>query len=146
MSKYAGWEGLSEADVKRLGATMSAPPKPKSKYHAEPTTVDGIRFASKKEAKRYGELKLLEKAGEIWDLELQPKFPLVVAATTGTLMGAAKALAGTFVGRIGEYRGDFSYLGRSGRVVEDVKGFKTPLYKWKKKHVEIQYGLTIVEV
>ena len=116
------------------------------KYRAKPTTVDGIRFASMKEAKRYGELKLLEKAGEIWDLELQPKFPLSVPSTTGTMMGAAKALAGTFNGRIGEYRGDFAYHDRSGRVVEDVKGFKTPLYKWKRKHVMAQYGIEIREV
>lgn len=116
------------------------------KYGAKPTVVDGIRFASQKEARRYGELKLLEKAGQIWDLELQPRFPLVVASTTGTVMGAAKALAGSFSGRIGEYRGDFAYHDRRGRVVEDVKGFKTPLYRWKKKHVEVQYGIQIVEV
>lgn len=88
---------------------------------------------------------MLEKAGEIWDLELQPKFPLSVPSTTGTVMGAAKALAGTFQGRIGEYRGDFAYHDKSGRVVEDVKGMKTPLYRWKKKHVEAQYGITILE-
>lgn len=117
-----------------------------SKYHAKPTVVDNIRFASQKEARRYRELKLLERAGEIWDLELQPRFPLSVPSTTGTIGGAAKVLAGTFDGRIGEYRGDFAYLDRTGRVVEDVKGFKTALYRWKKKHVEKQYGITIREI
>ena len=116
------------------------------KYRAKPTEVDGVRFASQKEARRYAELKLLERAGEIWDLELQPRFPLCVPSTTGTVMGAAKALAGTFDGRIGEYRGDFAYHDKSGRVVEDVKGFKTPLYRWKKRHVEAQYGIEIREV
>lgn len=118
-----------------------------SKYRANPTVVDGVRFASAKEARRYGELKLLERAGEIEALELQPRFPLLVPATTGTMLGAAQALGGTWDGKIGEYRGDFAYRNRSGRrIVEDVKGFRTPLYKWKKKHVEKQYGIVIIEV
>jgi dsDNA-binding SOS-regulon protein len=49
-----------------------------SKYGAVRTEVDGISFASKKEARRYSELKLLERAGEIADLQLQPRFPLTV--------------------------------------------------------------------
>ena len=120
--------------------------RPRSKYHAVPTMVDGIRFASKKEAKRYGELKLLEKSGEIWDVELQPRFPLCVPSTTGTVIGAAKALAGTFDGRIGEYRGDVAYHDVSGRVVEDVKGYDTPLSQWKRRHVEAQYGIRVAIV
>ena len=118
----------------------------RSKYGAVKTTVDGIRFDSKKEAVRYCELKLLEKAGEIEDLELQPVFPLLVPSTSGRVMRAAKAIVqgGTF--QIGEYRGDFKYLDyKRGRIVEDVKGFKTPLYRWKKKHVEAQYGIQIRE-
>jgi hypothetical protein len=106
------------------------------KYHAQPTMVDGIRFASKKEARRYGELKLLEKAGEIHSLRVQPSFDLDVI--------------GGFVNRvnIGVYRADFDYFDRrkDTRVVEDVKGFKTPLYRWKKKHVEAQYGISITEI
>jgi hypothetical protein len=117
------------------------------KYGAKPIVIDGIRFASQKEGRRYQDLKLLERAGEIWNLELQPRFPLSVPSTTGTVLGAAKAIAGTFDGRIGEYRADFAYCDkRHGRIVEDVKGFKTPLYKWKKKHVEKQYGIRISEV
>jgi hypothetical protein len=105
------------------------------KYGAKPTTVDGIRFASQKEARRYGELKLLEKAGEISGVALQPHFDLDVVGGSGRY-------------RIGEYRADFQYTEwRTGkRVVEDVKGFKTPLYKWKKRHVEAQYGITIREI
>lgn len=118
----------------------------KSKYGAIKTEIDGIVFASKAEARRYAELKLLERAGEIWDLELQPRFSLSVPSTAGTLRRALEATAGTFDGKIGEYRGDFAYHDRSGRVVEDVKGFKTPLYRWKKKHVEKQYGIEIREI
>lgn len=116
------------------------------KYGAVKTEIDGIAFASKAEARRYVELKLLERAGEIWDLELQPRFPLLVPATTGTIRGALQAEAGTFDGRIGEYRGDFAYQDTRGRIVEDVKGFKTALYRWKKKHVEKQYGIQIQEI
>ena len=119
----------------------------KSKYGAVKTTLDGITFASKKEAKRYAELKLLERAGEIEGLELQPKFALMTTLTTGTVMGAGAALAGKYP-VIGHYVGDFKYfdLRTTQRVVEDVKGFKTPLYRWKKKHVEAQYGITVVEI
>lgn len=113
------------------------------KYGAKPTVVDGIRFPSLKESRRYQELRLLEKAGEIWDLELQPRFPLCVPSTTGTARGAAKALVGTFDGRIGEYRADFAYHDRTGRVVEDSKGYDVPLQKWKRRHAETQYGLTV---
>lgn len=121
-------------------------PRRPHKYGAVRTEMDGITFASKAECARYAELKLLERAGEIWDLELQPRFPLLVPATTGTLRGALQATAGTWDGRIGEYRGDFAYKDRRGRIVEDVKGFKTALYKWKKKHVETQYGIQIREI
>lgn len=117
------------------------------KYGATPTVVDNIRFASKKEATRYSELKLLEKAGEIWDLELQPRFPLCAPLTTGTLAGALRAVKEATV-LIGEYRADFKYHDRhtAAYVVEDVKGFKTPLYRWKRKHVEAQYGVKIHEI
>ncbi len=116
--------------------------KRRSKYGARPTMIDGIRFASEREAKRYCELKLLEKAGEIHDIRLQPGFDL-----------AAFNRGGGLPHLIGRYVADFAYCRclrtpcvRSHVVIEDVKGFKTPLYKWKKKHVEAQYGIRIMEV
>ena len=141
ISMISAVQGENIKDLSRTQAESSTPKR--SKYHAEPTVVDGIRFASQKESVRYAELKLLEKAGEIWDFEVQPRFPLLVVSTTGTLIGAGKALAGTFDGRIGEYRGDFAYKDRSGRVVEDVKGMDTPLSKWKRRHVAAQYGIEV---
>lgn len=111
-----------------------------SKYRAVATHFDGIRFASKREADRYFQLKMLEKAGEISGLELQPVYELTVETYAGDEI-------------IGRYRADFRYFVRdrkTGRigdsVVEDAKGFKTPLYRWKKKHVEAQYGIEIREV
>lgn len=145
---WPGWEDYvppSKRTEQIAGDTLRrlTPQKRTSKYGAEPTVVDGIRFDSKKEAARYAELKLLEKAGEIFGLRLQPEFPLHAHAP-----GAAR--------RIGVYVADFEYVtehetgGPAGTetrlVVEDVKGFKTPLYRWKKKHVEAQYGIEIREV
>lgn len=108
------------------------PRKPRSKYGAIPTVVDGIRFASRAEAKRYGELKLMEKAGEISNLELQPVYPLTVNGI-----------------RVGKYVGDFRYIDRrSNRMtLEDTKGVRTPVYALKKRLVEAIYpGVEIVEV
>lgn len=108
------------------------------KYGAVPTEVDGIRFASKAEARRYAELRLLEQAGEIKQLECQPRFPL-----HGACAGAPSMRA-----KVGDYVADFQYReGPNGiLVIEDVKGVKTALYRWKKKHFEAQYGLTITEI
>ena len=112
---------------------------PRSKYGAQRTTVDGITFASKKEARRYGELRILERVGRIRGLTTQPVFRLCVTAQDLTTTDI-----------IGEYRADFVYDERRGdswfKMVEDVKGFKTPLYRWKKKHVEAQYGIQIREI
>lgn len=131
-----GWEDFKPHE--KIGRTvkvhipaMTDFSQPKSsKYHAQPCEVDGVRFDSKKEAKRYEELKQLGMAGELWDLELQPRFPLHVLSA-----------------ELGVYRGDFAYQTAAGRVVEDVKGYlKTPIYRWKAKHVLAEYGITIVEV
>jgi hypothetical protein len=108
----------------------------RSKYNATKTVVDGITFASKAEGKRFAELRLLERAGEIKGLRCQEAFPLM----------APNIFLGSPI-TIGKYVTDFFYYDKNDeRVVEDVKGFKTPLYRWKKKHVEAQYGIKIVEI
>jgi dsDNA-binding SOS-regulon protein len=123
------------------------------KYRAVPTVIDGIRFASKKEAARYGQLKMLEKAGEISGLLCQPRFELSVNERTvlaALKRGAARLAKDRSLEpgpiKIGSYVADFSYWQNDKRIVEDVKGFKTPLYRWKKKHVEAQYSIEIREV
>jgi hypothetical protein len=102
-----------------------------SKYHAKPEIVDGIRFASQREAKRYRELRLLVKANQITALDIQPNFPILVKDVP-----------------ICRYVGDFAYLDyRTGRrIVEDVKGVKTPVYRLKKKLVKAIYGIDIQEI
>ena len=99
-----------------------------SKYNARKTEVDGYIFDSKKESNRYCELRLLEKADEITELELQPKFPLVVNGE-----------------KIATYIADFRYNDHGKVVVEDTKGFRTREYRIKKKLVHALYGIEIVE-
>jgi len=108
-----------------------------SKYNATRTKVDGIVFASKKEARRYSELRLLEKIGQVLDLELQPRFPVYIAPLRET--GAV---------RVFTYIADFRYKDKdTGRIViEDVKGVKTQVYKLKKRCVQAYYGIRISEV
>lgn len=102
-----------------------------NKYGAVKTVVDGISFSSKAEARRYGELKLLLRAGNIDELVLQPKFPLVVEGV-----------------KIGTYIADFSYFDvlTSKVVIEDVKGMMTPVYRIKKKLMKAIYGIEVWEV
>ena len=95
-------------------------------------TVDGRLFASKREAARYVVLRTAERAGLIRDLECQVRYDL-------------HAPDGTAIGR---YVADFRYYWtETGRpVTEDVKGAKTDLYRWKKKHTEAEHNVTIWEI
>ncbi|HEY8343356.1 MAG TPA: DUF1064 domain-containing protein [Calditerricola sp.] len=100
------------------------------KYGAKPTEVDGIRFASKAEASFYTQLKQLERAGQIRNLELQPEYPIEVNGK-----------------HICVYRADFRFFENGERKVIDVKGVRTPEYRLKKKLVEALYpGTKIIEV
>lgn len=101
----------------------------RNKFGAVRTVVDGINFASKAEARRYSELKLLERAGAITGLELQKRYKL-------SAVGGEKIAA---------YLADFDYIEtQTGeRVTEDVKGVLTPVFKLKAKLFEAQYGRKI---
>lgn len=110
----------------------------RSKYGAQPTVIDGIRFDSKREGARYQELRLLERAGEIQDLELQPEF-LLYAGCELSIYPDRDPL------KLGVYRADFRYIEtRTGEVVvEDVKGYDVPLGKWKRRMAEAIYGVAV---
>ncbi len=98
----------------------------KHKFHTKRTEVDNIKFSSKKEAKRYNILKLLQKSGDILFFLRQVPFHLP---------GGVK------------YVCDFLIFWANGIVtIEDVKGFKTESYKAKKKMVEALYPIEISEV
>lgn len=87
-----------------------------NKYHARHTEVDGIRFDSLAESRRYCELRLLEQAGEITDLRVHPRYEL---------------LPKTASERAVHYEGDFEYREGGLTVVEDVKGVATPVFRLK---------------
>lgn len=96
------------------------------KFKAKPTTIDSISFASKKEAARYTQLKLLQTSGKVLFFLMQVPFHLT---------GGVK------------YVCDFVVFWQDGEVtIEDVKGVKTDLYKLKKKQVEELYPIKITEI
>lgn len=98
----------------------------KHKFKARRTNVDGIKFSSKKEANRYNILKLLQKSGDILFFLRQVPFHLP---------GGVKYIC------------DFLIFWANGDVtIEDVKGFKTEIYKAKKKMVEALYPVEISEI
>lgn len=121
---------------KRRFALGNANANTKSKYHSRKQTIDGYVFASQREAQRYSELKMLEKAGEISNLELQKRFELIPSQRIG----------GKVVERPCYYVCDFAYCEGGNQVIEDAKGMKTEVYKIKKKLMLYKYGITIKEV
>ena len=93
--------------------------------------VDGIIFDSKKEAYHYRDLKLREHAGEIQALELQPAFDIVINDQ-----------------KICTYRADFRFfdIKLKRTIITDVKGFKTPVYRLKKKLMRAVHRIEIEEI
>ena len=109
-----------------------------NKYSAKKCEVDGITFASRKEAKRYQELKLLERAGEISNLNRQVKF---------NLLPSQHDSSGKVIERGVSYIADFTYFDKKGDwIVEDTKGVRTPEYILKRKMMLYFTGIRIVEV
>ena len=104
------------------------------KYGNQPVEVDGIRFDSKREAARWGILRLMEQAGEIRDLQRQVRFPLEVNGV-----------------KVTTYVADFTYrdpklpLERGSFVVEDAKGCRTREYLLKRKLMKAIHGVEVKE-
>lgn len=122
-----------------------------TKYNATKCLVDGIEFASKREANRYLELRLLERAGEISDLRLQVDFELIPNqyATEKRYGKNGKPLKDkeVLLERKVVYRADFVYKDKDGKtVVEDTKGFRTTEYVLKRKMFLYKYGFPITEI
>lgn len=97
-------------------------------------TLDGVVFASKKEAARYAELKLLERAGKIECLEIQPSWDVNINGQ-----------------KLCRYTADFSYLDKErGAVIEDVKSeggtSADAAYRLRKRAAELYHGIRITEV
>lgn len=103
-----------------------------AKYNNIKTTIDGIAFDSKAEAARWQELCLLERAGEIKELERQVEYELIPKQKGE---------------RAVKYIADFRYIDHDGKtVVEDTKGVKTPVYILKRKLMLWVHGIRVVEV
>ena len=98
--------------------------KKRHKFGAKPTIHDGIRFDSKREAHRYAELVLLERAGRISNLRRQVRYKLVIETT---------------------YVADFVYDENGKEIVEDVKGHRTREYLQKRREMKKQHGIDIRE-
>lgn len=122
------WESKGTVRTNVIAARGESKPQRGSKYNAVRTEADGIKFASKKEAKRWMDLRLLEKAGAILDLKRQVSYELAV---NGIM--------------ICSYYADFVYRKGAEMVVEDTKGVRTPLYLLKSKLMLALHGIVILE-
>ena len=99
-----------------------------NKYRAVKVKIDGYTFASKAEGKRYRDLCLLVRAGEITDLRVHPKYKMIPAVVvSGKKHG------------IRTYTADFEYIENGKTVVEDVKGVITDFASWKMQQFQWQY-------
>jgi hypothetical protein len=94
----------------------------RSKYNAKRCEIDGEKFDSRLEARRFAQLQIMERAGRITKLARQVRFPLKAGLSV-----------------LGHYVADFVYLDLGGtEIVEDAKGVLTPLCRWKLKHMAAQ--------
>jgi len=121
---------LARRDPKFRAALAELDGVTEPKYGNETVVCNGHAFPSIGEMERYKELYLLERAGEISDLKLQPVIPLIVNGI-----------------RVGSYRADFRYLVTASDelVYEDFKGLRLPLFRLKKKLVKALYGIEVKE-
>lgn len=118
-----------------------------SKYSNKKVTVADITFDSLKEAKRFRELRLLETAGEITNLQTQVKFELIPAQYEPNIIGKRGGVRrGKLIERECSYVADFVYTQDGKQVVEDTKGFRTPDYIIKRKLMLYIHGIRIKEL
>lgn len=118
-----------------------------SKYNAKKTEYNGMTFDSKRELKRYKELELMEKCGEIKNLRRQVKYVLIPAQREPDIIGVKGGVKkGRVIERECAYTADFVYEEDGETVVEDSKGFKTKDYSIKRKLMLYVHGIKITEV
>lgn len=123
-------EWLANYQAKRGLKSLIVSEGPKvNKYRNKRTEVDNVIFASKREASRYKDLKLMEQFGSISGLTLQPRYPLIVNDV-----------------KIGTYVGDFQFFEGDKKIIEDTKGFRTRVFVMKKNLMKAIYGIEIREV
>lgn len=111
-----------------------------TKYHSKQVIFNGETFDSRKEFRRYQELKLLERAGKITGLQRQVKFVLIPAQYEGE--GRHRKC----LERECAYLADFVYVEDGKTIVEDTKGMRTKDYIIKRKLMLFVHGIKIQEV
>ena len=118
-----------------------------SKYGNRKVYVAGQEFDSKREACRYAELQIREKAGEITNLQRQVKYVLIPTQREPDTIGAR---GGIYQGKCLEkecsYIADFVYEQNGEIIVEDTKGYRTPEYIIKRKLMLYVHGIQIHEI
>lgn len=131
--------GMTVAEYRAMLAGDEKP-KARSKYHnrACRDLVDDLPFASRKELRRWNELKTLQQAGTITDLQRQVRFQFPLP--DGTLLRYTPS------NRAVTYIADFVYTENGQRVVEDAKGMRTDVYKIKAALMLGLNGIKIREV
>lgn len=120
-----------------------------SKYHSKKITIDGMTFDSQKEYKRWCELRLLEKAGEITNLQRQVPFEVIPPYTEVIERYGKKGQrlkdGMRSIEKACYYKADFTYYENGELVVEDAKGFRTEGYIMKRKLMLQKFGIKIKE-
>ena len=120
-------------------------------YNVKTRTSDGLVFDSQKEARRWEELLILQKANKISDLQRQVVFELLPNQYETYERYSKRGLrledGVKLVERKVDYIADFTYRDENGKlVVEDVKGMKLPEYKLKRKLLYAVHGIKITEI
>lgn len=128
----------------------------RNKYYSKKISSDGMIFDSKKEFKRWNELRMLEKSGRIRDLKRQVKFVLIPAQREPDTIGPKGGIKpGRLLEREVAYIADFTYVENlpfadeadtGVLVVEDTKGIRTKDYIIKRKLMLYIHGIRIREV
>lgn len=127
---YDWLESLKNSPVAKLNRHLfEQERRKKSKYNNQKLEIDGHLFDSKKEARRYIELRIMLTAGIIQNLLLQVPYELNE--------GGSHSL---------KYISDFEYDKEGRHIVEDAKGYKTKIYLKKKRLMEKVHGIKIVEI
>lgn len=118
-----------------------------AKYGNRKAYAAGQEFDSKKEACRYAELLILEKAGVITDLQKQVKFVLIPTQREPDTIGARGGIhKGKLIEKECSYIADFVYKQDGETIVEDTKGFRTTEYIIKRKLMLHVHGIRIREI
>lgn len=129
---------------------MRWPYRAANKYRNTKLNIDGEVFDSQKELRRYRELRLMEAAGEISNLQRQVKYILIPTQREPDTIGKRGGIKkGRLIEKECAYWADFVYIGKDGdTVVEDVKSeiTRTTEYRIKRKLMLYRYGIRIQEV